>query len=770
MDERMRANTFEHYRKSLRAHGPTPRGLDWNSRDAQEVRFRQFLTLFQGSTVLPLNDFGCGFGSLATYLQTNGYHITYHGFDICPEMIAAAREIYQDVANCDFCCDLGDLSQADYTVASGIFHVKSDASDEAWQEYVLTTLHEFDRLSEKGFAFNALTSYSDADRMRPDLYYADPCRLFDYCKTHFSRNVALLHDYEYLRLYNSGAQVTDAVKSRLATLSHRGRLRATGLPAFAFVCLPAIILLLIDLWPVVMKAWLPASYDMEFVNYPLAVVEHLALSNLTIPFWNPFASAGVPLLADPGPGLLYPVNIATSALVSPADALRISIILHILIAYGATYAFLRTLGVRRLGSVLAAMTYAFQGYILYQMNWPGILASMALFPVVLLFLEHSLRASNRRQSIRWATGSGVVFGFLLFNSSQHAFYVGLVVAGYIAADAVVRATRARGDGGLKMLRSASGAALIGLVVVTVGTGVFAAQLLPSLEFLSLSNYSSNYVRDVSGGLHFQDFAGYFYLYKGNVSSGLVPFISPYLLTLGGFALVFRRSRTTAFFGITTLVSLVLAFQLPSDVQNILLKIPGFTQFGAHEPNRILFVSLFGLSVLGGIGVDHLFSPPAADGHGREYALVAGGLVLALAVPAVGHLAPIGDPRYFVLFVFLPIAVILAQSFRVLSPVFAQVAFLGLVAGELVWGFDLHHVQFGDLTAHFNSSATATIVEKQNARAMGRVVGLDPSQPWSGYDFARCRFQSDNWKLRLDLRLAGRPRLQPTTLAALLGLP
>ncbi|HAW53355.1 MAG TPA: SAM-dependent methyltransferase, partial [Flavobacteriales bacterium] len=36
---------------------------------------------------------------------------------------------------------------------------------------------------------------SDPDRKRPDLYYGDPCFFFDYCKRNFSRNVALLHDY-----------------------------------------------------------------------------------------------------------------------------------------------------------------------------------------------------------------------------------------------------------------------------------------------------------------------------------------------------------------------------------------------------------------------------------------------------------------------------------------------------------------------------------------------------------------------------------------------
>jgi hypothetical protein len=40
-----------------------------------------------------------------------------------------------------------------------------------------------------------LTSYSDPDRMRSDLYYGDPCLFFDHCKRTYSKQVALLHDY-----------------------------------------------------------------------------------------------------------------------------------------------------------------------------------------------------------------------------------------------------------------------------------------------------------------------------------------------------------------------------------------------------------------------------------------------------------------------------------------------------------------------------------------------------------------------------------------------
>ena len=52
-----------------------------------------------------------------------------------------------------------------------------------------------DRTSTRGFAFNCLTAYSDADKMRDYLYYASPTWLFDMCKQRYARNVALLHDY-----------------------------------------------------------------------------------------------------------------------------------------------------------------------------------------------------------------------------------------------------------------------------------------------------------------------------------------------------------------------------------------------------------------------------------------------------------------------------------------------------------------------------------------------------------------------------------------------
>jgi hypothetical protein len=110
-------------------------------------------------------------------------------------MLEYAKREHEDPPRVVFVARESELEPADYTVASGIFNVRLDVSDEDWREYALRTLESIAGLSTRGFAFNMLTSYSDADKMRPDLFYGDPGFFFDHVKRRYARNVALLHDY-----------------------------------------------------------------------------------------------------------------------------------------------------------------------------------------------------------------------------------------------------------------------------------------------------------------------------------------------------------------------------------------------------------------------------------------------------------------------------------------------------------------------------------------------------------------------------------------------
>ncbi len=187
----------QYFEERLTTHGTTARGVDWNSETAQELRFSQLIKVIHPETPFTLLDYGCGYGALAGYLLRSNYPLTtYVGFDILESMVEKAREHYAAHTGWIFTSNFDALAQVDYVIASGIFNLKLDTPFDAWTQYVTGELHKMDRLARKGFSFNMLTKYSDAEYMRPHLYYADPCYLFDYCKRHFSRNVALLHDYE----------------------------------------------------------------------------------------------------------------------------------------------------------------------------------------------------------------------------------------------------------------------------------------------------------------------------------------------------------------------------------------------------------------------------------------------------------------------------------------------------------------------------------------------------------------------------------------------
>ena len=181
--EVLRNQAREYYETKLSAHGPTPAGVDWNSRESQELRFSQLAYLWQNEPDASLLDYGCGYGG------------RYLGFDVSDSMAGAARAHLADLPDCRVTSRRAELQAADYAVASGVFNVKQDATSEAWMTYVWDTIGDLAALGARGFAFNALTSYSDADKRRPDLYYADPLEAFDRCKRTYSRFVTLLHDY-----------------------------------------------------------------------------------------------------------------------------------------------------------------------------------------------------------------------------------------------------------------------------------------------------------------------------------------------------------------------------------------------------------------------------------------------------------------------------------------------------------------------------------------------------------------------------------------------
>jgi len=184
-----------YFTEKLETHGATHRGVDYNSTEAQEARFFQLTKVFDPGAKYSLLDFGSGYGGMYDYLLRLGHQLHYVGYDIAEPMVAKGRELHSENPDCWFTSKIEEVPMLDYAVVSGTFNMKLDADHDAWTQIVIEALDQMNAHSTNGLAFNMLTKYSDADKMRPDLYYGDPCFFFDYCKRNFSRNVALLHDY-----------------------------------------------------------------------------------------------------------------------------------------------------------------------------------------------------------------------------------------------------------------------------------------------------------------------------------------------------------------------------------------------------------------------------------------------------------------------------------------------------------------------------------------------------------------------------------------------
>lgn len=195
-DQQILKETKEYYTKKINSHGPTALGVDWNTSESQFLRFEQLLKICDFSAVFSLNDLGCGFGSLYECLIKKNFEFNYFGVDVSESMIEVALQRYGNNKNAHFSTSTYLMETADYSVASGIFNVKQNSDNHVWLQHVIQTIHMLNDKSKKGFAFNCLTKFSDKEKMSENLYYADPCYLFEYCKKNFSKNIALLHDYD----------------------------------------------------------------------------------------------------------------------------------------------------------------------------------------------------------------------------------------------------------------------------------------------------------------------------------------------------------------------------------------------------------------------------------------------------------------------------------------------------------------------------------------------------------------------------------------------
>lgn len=182
------------YTESLAKHGASAKGVGWGDTESHQIRLEKMAAVLDDTDgPMTINDLGCGYGALYTYLRERGAEIPlYRGYDISAPMLdEARRSIGDNPVELHLSSELDQA--ADFSFASGIFNVRQQCDEEAWLAHILATLDNMNERSSRGFAFNLLTKY--VDWCEPWLFYGDPLFFFDHCRRKYSRRVSLLHDY-----------------------------------------------------------------------------------------------------------------------------------------------------------------------------------------------------------------------------------------------------------------------------------------------------------------------------------------------------------------------------------------------------------------------------------------------------------------------------------------------------------------------------------------------------------------------------------------------
>src|SRR4051812_7488097 len=124
MNNKIIEGVKEYYSEKIITHGPTSKGVDWNSSESQHERFVQLCKILNSDVPFSVLDYGCGYGEMYNFLnQKTEPSFNYTGYDISPEMLTQASQLLTNSQNVNLVSQLHQ-EHFDYVIASGIFNIR----------------------------------------------------------------------------------------------------------------------------------------------------------------------------------------------------------------------------------------------------------------------------------------------------------------------------------------------------------------------------------------------------------------------------------------------------------------------------------------------------------------------------------------------------------------------------------------------------------------------------------------------------------------------
>ena len=161
-------NNNSFYKKSIKEHSISAKGVHWYSKSSQYKRF-EIISSFLQNKDYTLVDAGCGFCEYYLYLQENNLSkIQYIGYDCYDEMVNISKNRFDNI-QVDLKNILYDkLQYADYYVSSGGLSLLS-------KDNVFLFITNCFKYSKKAFIFNYLKEQNVSNFQMYEL--------IDFCKS-----------------------------------------------------------------------------------------------------------------------------------------------------------------------------------------------------------------------------------------------------------------------------------------------------------------------------------------------------------------------------------------------------------------------------------------------------------------------------------------------------------------------------------------------------------------------------------------------------------
>lgn len=180
-------------------------------------------------------------------------------------------------------------------------------------------------------------------------------------------------------------------------------------------------------WQGIFGGYYFVSGDALVYSYPMRKVAWEMLRQGSLPLWTPHILSGYPLLAMAQLGIGYPLT--WFYLVLPGHlAEHIYVLAPYLLAPIFLFAYLREIGLRRLASLLGALSFTYAGFMVSGLGQTAMFTNAVMWmPLLLIAMERARTHSFARCLI----GAGLAYAMsVLTGLGQGFLYAGLVALAY----------------------------------------------------------------------------------------------------------------------------------------------------------------------------------------------------------------------------------------------------------------------------------------------------------------------------------------------------